>query len=132
MNTIRHCLLAVVVLLCLLAPYLAGAEDVNLKDEQGQTVLMLAAQNGSLDHLKALLAGGAELNAKDENGNTALMFAANKGHADCLKALLAAGAERQNHGQPGRYRAHVCRAGRPGGQRQGAHRGQGRGERANQ
>ena len=39
--------------------------DVDAKDIDGRTALMLAIQNGHLDVVKALIAKGADVNAKD-------------------------------------------------------------------
>ena len=51
-------------------------EDINVKNEQGQTALMIAATKGSLDSLRVLVEAGANLNATTITGNTALMFSA--------------------------------------------------------
>ena len=74
---------------------LAAGSDVNAKNRDGETVLILAAKYGYTDVVKALLAKGAEVNAKDPYlyGRTALLLAANNGHADVVKALLAEGAD---------------------------------------
>ena len=53
----------------------AGA-DVNAKDKDGYTVLMLAAgDNGNPEVIKLLLNGGADIYAKDNKGNTVLNYA---------------------------------------------------------
>ena len=72
---------------------LATGSDVNAKNRDGETVLILAAKYGYTDVVKALLAKGAEVNAKSREGQTALLLAANNGHADVVKTLLAKGAE---------------------------------------
>ena len=50
--------------------------DVNARDENGRTALMLAAVNGNEDCVKILIAAGADVNAKDNTGKTALVMAA--------------------------------------------------------
>ena len=52
---------------------LAKGADVNAKDNDGATALMLASQNGHLDVVQALLAKGADVNAKANDGVTALI-----------------------------------------------------------
>lgn len=48
-----------------------GAE-VDARDEQGQTALIIAAQHGSVECVRLLLEAGANLNLKDNRGKTAL------------------------------------------------------------
>uniref|UniRef100_A0A3B4AVR3 Uncharacterized protein n=1 Tax=Periophthalmus magnuspinnatus TaxID=409849 RepID=A0A3B4AVR3_9GOBI len=63
--------------------------DVNAKASQaGQTALMLAVSNGSLEMVQALLEQGAEVNLQDDEGSTALMCASEHGHEEILKLLL--------------------------------------------
>ena len=44
--------------------------DVNAKDEDGRTALMLALNNGQLDAVKYLIKQGANLEAKYKDGKT--------------------------------------------------------------
>ena len=71
----------------------AGA-DVNEKDENGFTALMLAAKNGSVKTMQMLLQAGADINAQSNDGFTTLMLAAlsNCNH-DVIMVLLQAGAD---------------------------------------
>ncbi len=64
------------------------ATDVNLAYKNGQTRLMLAAQDGDLTAVQALLSNGADVNVADEDGWTALMYASQKGHLTTVQALL--------------------------------------------
>lgn len=69
----------------------AGA-DVNLRFENGLTVLMNASFAGRLEVAKLLLDAGADVNARLENGSTALMAASLGGHTAVVRALIDAGA----------------------------------------
>ena len=72
--------------------------DVNAKDKNGVTPLMLASF-GSLDSdavkaVKALIKAGANVNAKDDTGTTPLMWATNIfQNPDAIKVLIKAGAD---------------------------------------
>jgi ankyrin repeat protein len=73
---------------------LTGGADPNLATSNGATPLMMAAQGGNADVVKALIARGADVNAKEKVKNeTALMIAASYGRADVIRALTAHGAE---------------------------------------
>ncbi len=49
--------------------------DVNLKDKDGVTALMIAGMRANTETVQALLDAGADVNAKANNGATALMMA---------------------------------------------------------
>ena len=49
--------------------------DVNRKDENGRTALMLAVDQGSTANIEMLIAAGADPNVQDNDGQTALMRA---------------------------------------------------------
>jgi uncharacterized protein len=66
--------------------------DVNAKNENGTTALMVAANNERPEFLKALISRGADVNAKNNFGNTALMNAASFGQVEMVRDLLIAGA----------------------------------------
>ena len=70
----------------------AGA-DVNAKDNDGLTALMVAANNRNSEVVQELINAGADVNAKSFVGMTALMFAAKKGDSKITKALMNAGAD---------------------------------------
>lgn len=69
--------------------------DVNARDEDGETVLMKAAnRNENPETIKALLEAGADINARDKRGNTALIKAVGfNRNLDVIKVLLNAGAD---------------------------------------
>ena len=65
-------------------------EDLNARDENGNTPLHEAAIDGYPDVVKALIAAGAAVNATDCCGFTPLHLAAFRGHTDVVKILRAA------------------------------------------
>ncbi len=71
----------------------AGA-DIEARNEQGHTPLILASYNGHAEATALLLAHGAQVDAADgARGNTALMGTAFKGFDKVAELLLAAGAQ---------------------------------------
>lgn len=67
--------------------------DVNDRNTEGETILMLASFLGKLDEVTSLIEAGADVNAKNIMGSTALMMASQKGHAQVVKVLLNNGSE---------------------------------------
>lgn len=72
-----------------------GTADVNKKDSQGSTALLLAAYYNNIEAVKLLLGAGADPEARDSMGNSALMGICFKGYAEVGKILLAFGASVQ-------------------------------------
>ena len=72
----------------------AGA-DVNLKDSNGLTPLMKAADEGHDNNLKVLINSGADVNAADKEGTTPLMYVvfAPGDKSAMVQTLLDAGAD---------------------------------------
>eukprot|EP00747_Dinoflagellata_sp_TGD_P212399 gnl/TRDRNA2_/TRDRNA2_85491_c0_seq1.p1 gnl/TRDRNA2_/TRDRNA2_85491_c0~~gnl/TRDRNA2_/TRDRNA2_85491_c0_seq1.p1 ORF type:complete len:856 (-),score=216.39 gnl/TRDRNA2_/TRDRNA2_85491_c0_seq1:95-2614(-) len=62
--------------------------DVNLQNKNGNTALLLAAQNGLPEIMKLLIAKKAKLDIKNSNGDTALMCAARGETGDDAAATL--------------------------------------------
>ncbi|PKS09158.1 hypothetical protein jhhlp_003772 [Lomentospora prolificans] len=63
--------------------------DLNHKDEQGRTALMLAVENKNLQLTKKLLNLKAKVDLQDCDRRTALMIAARSANTDLIKELLA-------------------------------------------
>ncbi|MFE9423247.1 ankyrin repeat domain-containing protein [Kitasatospora sp. NPDC006697] len=82
-----------------LESYLAAGVSVDLANEGGDTLLMLAAYHGHAEAVRLLLARGADPDRTNDRGQTPLAGAVFKGHEAVLEALLAAGAD-PRAGQP--------------------------------
>ena len=67
--------------------------DVNVKNRDGETALMIATFKKHLDIVKYLVEKGADMNVQDINKETALMFAISKNHIDIVKYLVEKGAD---------------------------------------
>lgn len=61
---------------------------LTVKDELGNTPLMVAARSGSNDALGVFLSRGADIRARNINGETALMLAAQQGEVTAAALLL--------------------------------------------
>ena len=66
---------------------LKGGADVNAKDENGQTALMIAATQGHIETFTALLDAGADVEVKDNERKTAVVLATEKGHIEIAQVL---------------------------------------------
>uniref|UniRef100_A0A8C1ID63 Kinase D-interacting substrate 220a n=1 Tax=Cyprinus carpio TaxID=7962 RepID=A0A8C1ID63_CYPCA len=62
--------------------------EVDTRSENGQTALMLASEQGSLEIVQELIRRGANVNLDDIDCWTALISAAKEGHTEVLKELL--------------------------------------------
>jgi ankyrin repeat protein len=76
-----------------LVPMLQAGMPVNLRDDKGNTLLMLAAYHGNEEAVRALLRYDAEVDARNDRGQTPLAGVAFKGHLEVAKLLLDAGAD---------------------------------------
>ena len=72
---------------------LSAGANVNARNDQGQTVLMMLDEDATSDLIWDLVNAGAQVNLKDQNGNTALMQAASDSNLEAIKTLFDAGAE---------------------------------------
>ena len=66
--------------------------EVDKANENCQTPLYIACQNGHVDTARLLLDNGAEVDKANENGVTPLYIACEKGHIDVARLLLEKGA----------------------------------------
>ena len=82
-----------------LAAYVDAGVPVDLTNEKGDTLLILAAYHGHADTVAALLERGADHSRAHDRGQTPLAAAVFKQSADTVRALLAAGAD-PDAGQP--------------------------------
>ncbi|MFT7802843.1 kinase D-interacting substrate of 220 kDa-like [Arapaima gigas] len=67
-------------------------KEVDGRSDNGQTPLMLAAEQGSLEIVQELIRRGANVNLDDVDCWTALISSAKEGHVDVVKELLESGA----------------------------------------
>ncbi|HSD46277.1 MAG TPA: ankyrin repeat domain-containing protein [Pyrinomonadaceae bacterium] len=67
--------------------------DVNFRDHDGQTVLMLLSDKVTAELVWDLINAGAKVNARDNDGDTPLISIAEVNNTDALKVLLDAGAK---------------------------------------
>lgn len=76
-----------------LAAYVDAGVPVNLANDKGDTLLMLAAYHGHPATVRALLERGAEPDRPNDRHQTPLAGAVFKGEDEVMEALLAAGAD---------------------------------------
>ncbi len=68
--------------------------DVNDRNDNGATPLMLAAMRGNKESVELLAAKGADVNVKANKGETALHLAAISGHRRTWWSFLSAGEQK--------------------------------------
>ncbi|MBF6336645.1 ankyrin repeat domain-containing protein [Nocardia abscessus] len=76
-----------------LAAYVDAGVPVDLANDTGDTLLMLAAYHGHADAVAALLKRSADPNRANDKGQTPLAGAVFKGETDIVRQLAAAGAD---------------------------------------
>ena len=81
---------------------LSSGASVNLKNESGETALLMFDEDATSDLIWDLINAGAKVNLKDNGGNTALMQAATANNLEAVKALLDASAEVNTRNKAGR------------------------------
>jgi len=81
--------------------FIRAGININAKDKDGSTPLMIASEKGDGEMARVLLKNGAEPNASDINGYTALMFASYSGNLEIVKLLVAGGADVNTRDQDG-------------------------------
>ena len=67
--------------------------DINARNAQGETALLIAAWTGREELVEVLLNKGADPNVKTRNGLSPLKVAKENGHAVIVEKLLAHGAK---------------------------------------
>ncbi len=67
--------------------------SVNLKNEKGDSLIMLASYRNSLETVKMLIEKGARVDERNDKNQTPLAGACFKGHLEVVKALVEAGAD---------------------------------------
>ena len=68
--------------------YLAGGADINLRNKNSYSALMLAAERGHYYTSTHLVKAGADLSFRNEAGMSAALFAAAAGKKDILQTML--------------------------------------------
>jgi hypothetical protein len=76
-----------------LLPMIEAGLPVNLADENGQTLLMLACYHGHEETARELLARGAEADRRNDHGQTPLGGVAFKGFLPIARLLVEHGAD---------------------------------------
>jgi ankyrin repeat protein len=76
-----------------LAAYVDAGVPVNLTNDAGDTLVMLAAYHGHADAVRVLVARGADVDRLNDRGQSPLAGAVFKGEDDVVRALVAAGAD---------------------------------------
>ncbi|MGW0735979.1 ankyrin repeat domain-containing protein [Streptomyces sp. NPDC002851] len=76
-----------------LAAYVDAGVPVNLTNDRGDSLVMLAAYHGHAPAVRALLERGADANRVNDRGQTPLAGAVFKGEHEVIKALLDGGAD---------------------------------------
>lgn len=66
--------------------------DIDHKDADGYTPLMIASSLGKVQFVRFLIYNGADVNARSKNGLTALHRAAQDGRTDVIAELIGGGA----------------------------------------
>ena len=70
--------------------------DINLKDNDGNTALMNASRLGAYELVYELIAKGADTNLKNKNGKTALIIASRNDYFEIVAVLAGRGAADMN------------------------------------
>ncbi|MBR0804344.1 ankyrin repeat domain-containing protein [Bradyrhizobium japonicum] len=80
---------------------LAAGAMPDARGPRGKTALILAAERGKIDSMKALIEAKADIRATDEEGRTALSRAAFEGELEAVRTLLASKADVQQTAKDG-------------------------------
>ena len=72
----------------------AGKADLEARDRQGRTALLLATHANHVEIARALIEAGADVNAKDGMKDTPFLYAGAEGRDEILELILATGRAR--------------------------------------
>jgi ankyrin repeat protein len=67
--------------------------DVDVRDSQGRTALLLAAHENHIAIAEALIRSGADVNARDDIDDSPYLYAGAEGRLEILRMTVAAGAD---------------------------------------
>jgi uncharacterized protein len=76
-----------------LAAYVDAGVPVNLTNDAGDTLVMLAAYHGHADAVRVLVARDADVNRLNDRGQSPVAGAVFKGEDDVVRALVDGGAD---------------------------------------
>ncbi|PVZ11101.1 ankyrin repeat domain-containing protein [Actinomycetospora cinnamomea] len=76
-----------------LASYVDAGVPVNLTNEKGDTLVMLAAYHGHADAVRVLVDRGADVDRLNDRGQSPVAGAVFKGEEAVVRALVAGGAD---------------------------------------
>lgn len=68
--------------------FLKAGMDVDTRDKDLSTALMIATERDDVDMVRLLVARGADVNAANVDGYTALMYAAYRGNREIVELLV--------------------------------------------
>jgi len=68
--------------------FIKAGMDINARDKDGSTALMVASEKGDIEMVQLLIQNGADVNAKNIDSYTALMYVAYKGNLEIAELLL--------------------------------------------
>lgn len=80
---------------------LDSGADIDARDTDQRTPLLLATHANAIDAARVLIAHGADVNAKDAISDTPFLYAGAEGRLEILRLILATG--RANLGDTNRY-----------------------------
>jgi ankyrin repeat protein len=66
---------------------------LDMRDERGQTALLIATHANSIETARLLIEAGADVNAKDAIKDSAYLYAGARGHLEILRLTLSHGAD---------------------------------------
>jgi uncharacterized protein len=70
---------------------IANSADLEARDPDGQTALLVAVANNQIDIAKALMAAGANINAQAANADTPWLLAGASGRTEIIEAMIPLG-----------------------------------------